>query len=307
MIQSVNTMNPLLKKQLIDFFGENYADNEDLLPFINTIDKTYNSYDEQIITVQQAMSSSSELIEHINKQTKDIIDMNSQRETLLADLRIQNEELSDYAHMVSHDLKSPLRNIDTLTSWLKEDYESKLDDKAKQTITLIRNNVQKMEDLVVGILEYSTVNKGDSNAYDVKIENVLDDVLKTISIPENIEINVKENLPVIKADKSRVHQLFQNLINNAVTFNDKEKGNIEIGYKELDDAWQFYVKDNGKGIDKIYFNKIFKTFERLDNKSTSAGIGLSIVKKIVDYYEGKVWLESAINEGTTFFFTIKKK
>ncbi|WP_344786070.1 sensor histidine kinase [Postechiella marina] len=300
-------MNPLLKKQLIDFFGENYEDNSDLLPFFNTIENTYTSYDEQIVTVQQAMSSSSELIEHINKQTKDIIDMNSQREALLASLRIQNEELSDYAHMVSHDLKSPLRNIDTLTSWLKEDYESKLDDKGKQTIKLIRNNVQKMEDLVVGILEYSTINKGDANTYDVKVASVLDDVLKTVSIPENIKVNVKDNLPTIKADKSRVHQLFQNLINNAVAFNDKENGNIEIGHQELDDVWQFYVKDNGIGIDKVYFNKIFKTFERLDNTSTSAGIGLSIVKKIVDYYEGKVWLESTINEGTTFFFTIKKK
>ena len=101
--------------------------------------------------------------------------------------------------------------------------------------------------------------------------------------------------------------MFQNLISNAIKYNDKSKGSIEIGVEDKKQYWQFFVKDNGKGIDSDYFEKIFKTFEKLENRADSSGIGLSIVKKIVELYKGEIWLESEINKGTTFYFTIKKQ
>ncbi|ULC60355.1 ATP-binding protein [Flaviramulus sp. BrNp1-15] len=245
------------------------------------------------------------LIEFIDNQTKEIIEINKQRETLLSELAHQNQELSDYAHMVSHDLKSPLRSIDTLTAWLKEDYQDAFDTNGKNTLNLIRNNVEKMDTLIKGILEYSTIGKNQVEVYDVDLNILIEDIEKILHIPDHITLT-KSNLPIVKGDKYRLQQLFQNLIGNAINYNDKANGVIEIGVEDKKKYWQFYIKDNGKGIEEVYFDKIFKTFEKLENNPKSTGIGLSIVKKIIDLYEGKIWLTSKINEGTTFYFTLKK-
>jgi light-regulated signal transduction histidine kinase (bacteriophytochrome) len=245
------------------------------------------------------------LVDFIDNQTKEIVEINKQRETLLDELAYQNQELSDYAHMVSHDLKSPLRSIDTLSAWLKEDYKDKLDENGKNSLNLIRNNVEKMDTLIKGILEYSTIGKNRIDIYDVDTNKLITDIVDIIYIPEHITVTYYD-LPVVKGDKYRLQQLFQNLISNAISYNDKETGRVEIGVSEKDEFWEFYVKDNGKGIEEVYFEKIFKTFQKLENKMESTGIGLSIVKKVVDLYGGKIWLTSQLNLGTTFYFTLKK-
>ena len=256
-----------------------------------------------------------------NLRTKDLLQLQSvidtfsinlkackvfaEQHNLLSNLEIQNQELSDYAHMVSHDLKSPLRSIDGLTMWLHEDYKDKFDDYGKQQLRLIRSNVEKMDTLISGILEYSTIDKNQVDTYDVDINVLIDDTLSVLKIPEHIAI-IRKFLPVVKGDRYRLQQLFQNLIDNAINFNDKANGYIEIGALEKDEFWEFYVQDNGKGIENVYFNKIFKTFESLENNLKSTGMGLSIVKKIVHLYEGDIWLTSEPGKGTTFHFTLKK-
>ncbi len=245
------------------------------------------------------------LVEFIDNQTKEIVEMNKQREKLMEELEYQNQELSEYAHMVSHDLKSPLRSIDTLTSWLKGDYEDQLDENGKENLRLIRTNVGKMDALITGILEYSTIGKTQIEFYDVNLNVILKDILSIISKPDNFTIKV-DKLPVVQGDKYRLQQLFQNLIDNAIKYNDKEYGEVHIGVEDQKDYWQFSVKDNGKGVDKTYHKKIFETFEKLENTADSTGIGLSIVKKIVDLFKGKVWIESEVGKGTTFYFTFKK-
>ncbi|WP_282041590.1 sensor histidine kinase [Winogradskyella flava] len=230
----------------------------------------------------------------------------SAQEKLLKSLEIQNQELSDYAHMVSHDLKSPLRSIDTLTAWLKDDYSDKLDASGNKNLGLIRNSVEKMDTLINGILAYSTIGKNRFEVYDVDLNNLVKDVLSLIRIPDHIDI-ITQDLPVIKGDKYRLQQLFQNLITNAVAYNDKDKGLVEIDVKDQNEFWQFSVKDNGIGIEETYFEKIFKTFQKLENNEASTGIGLSIVKKIVDLYGGTIWLTSELGKGTTFYFTLKKQ
>ena len=246
------------------------------------------------------------LVDFIDNQTKEIIEINKQREKLLNELAYQNQELSDYAHMVSHDLKSPLRSIDSLTSWLKEDYQDLIDHEGKERLMLIRNNVEKMDLLINGILEYSTIGKNKVEFYNVDTEKLIEDILGIIKIPNHISVIKKEQLPIIKGDKYRLQQLFQNLITNAIIYNDKTKGIIEIGFEEKNDFWQFHIKDNGKGIKKDYFKKIFKTFQKLENNPESTGIGLSIVKKIIDVFGGEIWLESTLGIGTIFYFTLKK-
>ena len=127
-----------------------------------------------------------------------------------------------------------------------------------------------------------------------------------IFIPDNVKIKVTNKLPIILADKTKIHQLFQNFLSNAVVNIEKEKGLVEIGCKETPTHWEFSVKDNGVGIPKEYHEKIFQIFQSIGNNERTTGIGLSIVKKIIDRYEGRVWLESEIGKGTTFYFTLKK-
>ena len=248
----------------------------------------------------------SKLVDFINKQTKEIINMNRLREKLLDDLAEQNEELSDYAHMVSHDLKSPLRSIHALTVWLNEDYKDKLDDVGRQNLNLIRNNVEKMESLINGILNYSEIADIELKNSEIDTNKLVKDVLEIVHKPKNISINIKGDLPILIGDKYKLQQLFQNLIDNAIKYCDKNKGIVEIGVENLEESYQFYIKDNGKGIEEAYFNKIFKRFQKLENNNESSGIGLAIVKKIIDLYKGRIWLESEVGKGTTFYFTLKK-
>jgi light-regulated signal transduction histidine kinase (bacteriophytochrome) len=240
----------------------------------------------------------SKLVDFIDNQTKEIVKMNKQREKLLEELGHQNQELSD--------LKSPLRSIDALTAWISEDYKEKLDENGRESLILIRNNVEKMDTLISGILDYSTINKNQTEFYEVDIDKLVDNIMSTMLVPQHISIEKANKLPVVKGDKFRLQQLFQNLIDNAIKYNDKSEGRIEIGVTDDDTFWKFFVKDNGKGIEKNYFDKIFKTFQKLENNPESSGIGLSIVKKIVILYGGDIWVESELQSGTTFYFTLKK-
>ena len=246
------------------------------------------------------------LAEFIEKQTQEIMSMNAQREKLLGELEAQNQELSDYAYLVSHDLKSPLRSIDTLTAWLNPEEEGLEKGDKTEHLKLIRDNVEKMDSLINGILNYSTINKNQTQICDIDLNVIISEILMSSEIPEHIEINLPPKFPTIVADKYRIKQLFQSLIDNAIKYNDKAKGLLEIGFSEEPNHWQFYVKDNGIGIEKNYFDKIFKPFQKLENNPSATGIGLSIAKKIVTAYDGKIWVDSILGKGSTFYFTIKK-
>ena len=229
-----------------------------------------------------------------------------QKDNLLKKLRKTNEDLQDYIHMVSHDLKSPLRNINASTLWLNEDYGYKFDETGVKNLNLIQSNVEKMEKMLSGILEYSSLDSEIVEMYDIDINSLLNDAFSTLIIPEHISITINNVLPVIKGDKFRLHQLFRNLLNNAIANIDKTEGIIEISSIEERSHWKFCVKDNGKGIEKGYLKKIFKVFQKLDNENNSTGIGLSIVKKIVNIYNGDIFAESEPGEGTKIHFTLEK-
>ncbi len=229
----------------------------------------------------------------------------SKQELLLKKLENQNKELQDYAQAVSHDLKSPLRNICTLISWTKED-ASKLDEATNANLDLINKNIEKMDALISGILEYSLVDKKKTLSTQINTQEIVRDVIHVLHTPPSITFIISETLPVVHADKHRIQQLFHNLISNAVSSMDKEKGVIHITAKEEKQHWQFAVEDNGKGIEDKYHQKIFEIFQRIDNATESTGIGLSIVQKIVNFYGGSVWLTSEKGKGTIFYFTLKK-
>ncbi len=229
-----------------------------------------------------------------------------QKEKLLEELEKSNEGLQEYAHIVSHDLKSPLRSISALASWLTEDYHDKLDDNGKFNLQQIQEKIEGMDGLIDGILKYSSINDATLDNTLVDVNEVVGGIREIIFVPENVNIVIMNPLPSIKVDKTKIHQLFQNLISNAVVNIERTDGLVEISSKENTSHWQFSVKDNGVGIPKEYHEKIFKVFQSIGNNQRSTGIGLSIVKKIVDVYQGKIWLESTVGEGTTFHFTLKK-
>ncbi|WP_299886056.1 PAS domain S-box protein [uncultured Lacinutrix sp.] len=230
----------------------------------------------------------------------------NRNKTLLKALEKSNDELQEYAHIVSHDLKSPLRSIYALVSWLKEDNIGNLDAASLQNIKHIETTLEKMEQLISDVLNYSSVSADNSQISNVDLNSVVKELIKILYIPEHIEIKVHNTLPIIKGDKTKLQQLFQNLISNAVKFIDKDKGYIDIDVVEQTEQYQFSIKDNGIGIDEKFYDKIFKIFNTLNKSEDSTGIGLSIVKKIVNLHNGNIWLESEIEKGTTFYFTLKK-
>ncbi len=242
------------------------------------------------------------LIEDITAQKQ----LELQKEKLLQELEASNQGLQEYAHIVSHDLKSPLRSINALASWLMEDYKDVLDENGLFNLRQMQEKVESMDRLITGILKYSSITSDNQERTSVDLNEVIKDIEEIIFIPEHVEIQITDTLPTLLADRTKVHQLFQNLMSNAVVHIEREKGTVKIGVKELANHWQFSIADNGVGIPKQYHERIFKIFQSAGTKERSTGIGLSIVKKIIDLYEGKIWLESTVGEGTTFYFTLKK-
>ena len=194
-----------------------------------------------------------------------------------------------------------------MSSWIQEDYKDVLDESGQQNLQLMQEKVAAMDKLIHGILEYSTANSSEISTSEVNLNEIIDCIKETIYIPEHVEISVPQCLPTILADSTKMQQLFQNIISNAVVHIDKQEGLVEVLCKEEECEWKFTIKDNGVGIPKEYHQKIFEIFQSIGNKERSTGIGLSIVKKIIDRYNGKIWVDSEVNKGTQFHFTISKE
>ncbi len=229
-----------------------------------------------------------------------------QKENILKELENSNNQLQEYAHIVSHDLKSPLRSLHALCSWIKEDNIDSFNQTTLQNFNLIENTLENMENLISNVLEYSSAGYKIDEYEQVDLNKLLLNLKRTLFLPEHIKVNIQENLPTIKAEKTKIQQIFQNLISNSIKFIDKENGLIEICCNEKKHHYEFSISDNGIGVDKQYHNKIFNIFQSLNRSDNSTGVGLSIVKKIVNLYEGEIWLDSKLGKGTTFYFTIKK-
>jgi PAS domain S-box-containing protein len=229
-----------------------------------------------------------------------------EKDNLVKVLKNKNNELQEYAQIVSHDLKSPLRNISALTAWIKEDNYTNLNEESLKHFDSLEQTLERMEALITGILRYSSINSESGQNELINLNHLLHDIIKTLHVPKHINIFVSSELPIIYGDKIKFNQLFQNLLNNAITHNDKENGKIEIGCETKNKYYLFYVRDNGVGIDKKYHHQIFKIFYYITKNKHSTGIGLSIVKKIIEIYGGRIWVESKLGKETVFYFTIKK-
>ncbi len=229
-----------------------------------------------------------------------------EQEKLLHQVAAINEELTHFAYVVSHDLKAPLRGIKMLAEWLYEDYIEQFDGEARESLQLLQNRVERMHSLIEGVLQYSRVGRIKEDLVEVDLEALLADIIDAIAPPEHIRIHVEGALPTIVCEKTRITQVFQNLLTNAVKYMDKPAGEITIACTQDDEGWTFRVGDNGCGIEEKYFDRIFKIFQTLAPRDAfeSTGVGLTLVKKIVEHYGGRIWLASEVGKGTTFFFTL---
>lgn len=227
---------------------------------------------------------------------------------LLKEIEMANQELKEFAYVISHDLKAPLRAIGSLVDWIYTDYKGRFDSQGKEMLDLIVGRVKRMNDLIDGVLQYSRVGRIKENRTKINLNKIIQEVIETIAPPSNIHVEIENKLPTIHSERTRIKQVFQNLLNNAIKYNDKENGEIRIFCKANNGCWKFGITDNGPGIDKKYFEKIFQIFQTLAprDKIESTGVGLALVKKIVEMYGGKVWVESEIDRGSTFFFTLPK-
>jgi light-regulated signal transduction histidine kinase (bacteriophytochrome) len=206
-------------------------------------------------------------------------------------------------------LKAPLRSIGSLIMMMKEDMESgeATSKDIDNYFNLMTKRTNRMYSLINGILEYSSIGRGKEDVGLIVLDQLLNEVIETV-IPENFEIIKQVNFPSIHFNKIQLYQVFQNLISNAVKYNDKPVGKIELSWKDEGDKYYFEIKDNGPGIDPKYHVKVFEVFQMLQarDKVESTGIGLSIVKKIIERANGSITINSNVEEGVAFCFELPK-
>lgn len=226
------------------------------------------------------------------------------------ELKRSNEELEQFTYIASHDLKEPLRMVTSYTQLLKKRYKEKLDTDANEFIDFAVDGAIRMQNLINDLLDFSRVTtQGKAFEY-IELNECINQAIKNlkVAIDESDAQITCSDLPTIKADKLQMSQLFQNLISNALKYRGNNRPKIHISVTENEHEWQISITDNGIGIDPLYKEKIFIIFQRLHSKSeySGTGIGLAICKKIVGRHEGRIWVDSEINHGSTFHFTIKK-
>lgn len=225
-----------------------------------------------------------------------------------AELEAANKELERFAYVTSHDLKAPLRGINQLTAWLMTDYASVLDAEGQKLCTLLSGRVKRMDALIDGILLYSRIGRIKNISESVALTTIIQNALDMLIPPETIRLTIPPDLPVVRGDRIRLTQVFQNLLSNALNFMDKPNGCITMGCRDNERFWTLSVSDNGPGIPPQYHDRIFQIFQTLHarDEHESTGIGLAIAKKIVELHGGTIWVESVPGQGSTFFFTLPK-
>ncbi|MDH5719829.1 MAG: ATP-binding protein [Spirochaetia bacterium] len=247
-----------------------------------------------------------------SRKQRKLTDLLSQETMLLLDaqekLKTVNKELEDFAMAASHDIREPLRMVTSYSQLTQKKLQNDLDEKTKQYLDFAVNGATRLQKVIDDMLDYARLGANIEEAEDIEISRLLNEVA------ENLHILIKENgasvkfdsVPVIRGNRSYIFRLFQNLIENAIKFRKDESPQIQIKADKKEGEYIFSVKDNGIGIKKDDYNLLFKAFKKIHNreKYQGTGIGLSQCKKIVEMHGGRIWVESNLGEGATFYFTL---
>jgi PAS domain S-box-containing protein len=223
-------------------------------------------------------------------------------------LEERNTELDSFVHIVSHDLKAPLRAISNLSQWIEDDLEGTLSASVQEQMTLLRTRVHRMQALIDELLDYALVGRVDSTVELVDLQKLLREVVDSVAPPPTFTITIAPDLPRLHTKRLFLSQVFANLIGNAVKYHDRLDGSVHISAQECGEFYEFAVADDGPGIDPVYQDNIFVIFQTAAPKNVqgSTGIGLAIVKKIIETESGAIRLESELGKGTTLYFTWPK-
>jgi PAS domain S-box-containing protein len=241
----------------------------------------------------------------VNAMVQDITD----RKRDQAALEARNQELDAFVSVVSHDLKAPLRAVANLSQWIEEDLEGLLTAETQSQMNLLRSRVHRMAATIDGLLEYARIGRSEDEIELVSVAQLLADVIEEITPPSTFTIDLPNDLPTLTTKRLPLFQVFANLIGNGIKHHHSETGSIKILLKDRGDWYEFVIADDGPGIATEHHQRMFKIFQAVNpqNRSDSTGIGLAIVKKIIESEGGTIWLESEIGNGTTFYFTWPKR
>ena len=244
------------------------------------------------------------IIERITEQKNQLEVSNLRLQEYTNSLERTNNELDKFASIVSHDLKAPLRAIGNLTDWIEEDSGSAFTPEVRTNFNMIKQRIKRMEDLIQAILDYSKADKRVGDQLKVDTKEMLKETAEFIGWPSQAKLSIADNMPSMVTDKTRLSQVFSNLIGNALKYNDKAAPEVTVSAQAHENGWTFSVKDNGPGIDPKFHEKVFVIFQTLNRRDEfeSTGVGLAIVKKIVEDEGGKIWIESEPGKGADFRF-----
>ena len=227
--------------------------------------------------------------------------------TISAILQQQKKELDNYAQLISHELKTPLRNISDVLIWIREELAHPISsENSINSIELLEKKVERMELLLTKLEQYKNIRSSSFKKNKINLNTIAKKVIAKLQVPSHIKVEIKNKLPTLFADEIMLEKVFEILIQNALDHIDKKKGLILLACETTEEDYLFSIKDNGIGIKTKYHEKIFEMFQTIDSNN-STGIGLSIVKKIISYYNGEVKVESKTNKETIFYFSLPKK
>ncbi|WP_437778333.1 PAS domain S-box protein [Sorangium sp. So ce1097] len=233
----------------------------------------------------------------------------AERERLIAALERSNKELDQFAYVASHDLKAPLRGIANLTQWIEEDLAGRIEGEPREHMSLLRGRVRRMEALIDGILDYSRAGRVQHEVEAVDAGQVLSDVVELIAPAPEARVEVSPDLPVLRTERVPLQQVFMNLISNALKHARRADVRVRVGHRDAGQHHEFFVEDNGPGIAPELHDRVWGLFQTLEarDKVEGTGIGLSVVKKIVESRGGRIWIDSSPGQGATFRFTWQKR
>lgn len=237
-----------------------------------------------------------------------LADTNTQLARINRDLARSNAELEHFAYVASHDLRSPLRNINSLTQWILEDAGPMLPEASRDDLLLLRQRVDLMNRLLNDLLQYSRVGRVESDPEDIDPGEVVAEVIDLLGIPASFRVDVQPDMPHLRSPRTAIRKVFQNLLDNAIKHHHRSAGLIEIRAADRGRLVEFAVRDDGPGIDPMFHEKVFQIFQTLQRRDDldTSGMGLAIVKKTVEMYGGQLTLASKVGHGTTFSFTWPK-
>jgi signal transduction histidine kinase len=261
---------------------------------------------DQRVTVRNKRNELGQLAQAFNDMADNLIFYQEDLKEKLQELDRSNAALDRYAHVVSHDLKTPLNTLEGTVNLLRLELEDKLTPSQKEVLDKMAEQVKRMKGMIRSVLEYAELKQQKGNIEPQDMNEVIRLVKQNINIPSNVEVMCENNLPTIHIERILMVQVFQNLISNAVKYLDKPKGEVKISYGLKDNFHIFCVSDNGPGIPEAHMPRIFDLFQtgNVNKNYESSGIGLSIVKNIIEEKGGRIWVESEKNKGASFFFTI---